>query len=599
MTRFRFDPLERRLLLNAGQIDLDFGADGVQHINTTGVPETAIYAGVTSAADILVVGNEVLQNPQLQSVPILYRYLPDGRDPDSSFGDGGRVIAPSSFREAVAAAQQPDDGIIVALGDGSIARFNADGALDTAFGGESKGNATGTPAGRAKIAGADFGIVGMVVDRFDGRIALFGNTSQSYRVAMFTADGAPDTAFSDDGLLTVAASGGGDDELGATSAAFESDGSLVVGMSQLLFSVDSLDPPDVGRVDRIDRNGVRTTLDEPTAIPILLAVTADDQVVVLTRFEANDFVYGLYRLAGDGTPIPGSEHAVNEVAPTNLALLPEGRVVIGGLKPGDDTHYVVARYTTHDDLDVTFGSLGVATIDAVPVDPIAVPMIELVPTYNEKLVLVTAGERRPPDIALLRLQGDGTTRVTASGSLIIGGTGGDDVIRLYRRRRDGFLVADILGTRHAVDPRRVKKIAVFSQSGNDSITIGARVPGAYIDGGDGNDTIAGGIYNDTIIGDDGNDSIFGGTGRDKIFGGDGADAIAAGGGNDYVLGGAQNDSIEGNGGFDTLSGAGGQDLLHGGGPEIDHLLGGAGTDTATRDPNDVINSVENLLEPVF
>jgi Ca2+-binding RTX toxin-like protein len=116
-------------------------------------------------------------------------------------------------------------------------------------------------------------------------------------------------------------------------------------------------------------------------------------------------------------------------------------------------------------------------------------------------------------------------------------------------------------------------------SGNDGID--------RIDGGNGNDVIDGGPDADQLFGGAGDDTISGGTGVDVLFGDDGNDSLSGGAGQDQLWGGAGNDTLNGGGGADWLRGEEDDDLLQANDNEIDNLIdGGAGTDTAVRDPQD-------------
>jgi hypothetical protein len=99
-----------------------------------------------------------------------------------------------------------------------------------------------------------------------------------------------------------------------------------------------------------------------------------------------------------------------------------------------------------------------------------------------------------------------------------------------------------------------------------------------IAGSNGVDTINGGGGNDVICGRDGNDKIRGGAGNDSIFGGLGDDDVGGQSGNDLVLGGFGNDHVQGDGGNDIVEGGDSNDTLNGGAGS-DRLLGGAGRDT--------------------
>uniref|UniRef100_UPI0015D3D055 cadherin-like domain-containing protein n=1 Tax=Acinetobacter sp. YH12218 TaxID=2601152 RepID=UPI0015D3D055 len=102
--------------------------------------------------------------------------------------------------------------------------------------------------------------------------------------------------------------------------------------------------------------------------------------------------------------------------------------------------------------------------------------------------------------------------------------------------------------------------------------------GAYIDGGEGNDTISGSGGNDYLVGGEGNDILHGGAGNDYLLGGSGDDTLNGNDGNDTLLGGAGNDILNGGAGNDILDGGAGNDILNGGAGN-DILTGGLGIDT--------------------
>ncbi len=133
-------------------------------------------------------------------------------------------------------------------------------------------------------------------------------------------------------------------------------------------------------------------------------------------------------------------------------------------------------------------------------------------------------------------------------------------------------------------------------AGNDFIDA-SNADGAYIDGGDGHDTIRGTYHADTIYGGGGDDFIQGGNGQDFIFGEGGNDAVYGyyrtpalesdtdagnvlngGSGDDTLVGFTGSDQLTGGGGNDKLFGHAGNDQLSGG-AGLDRLFGGAGLDT--------------------
>ena len=178
-----------------------------------------------------------------------------------------------------------------------------------------------------------------------------------------------------------------------------------------------------------------------------------------------------------------------------------------------------------------------------------------------------------------------TLRLNSRGSLLVVGTSQDDQVELHIRPRDGRLAARIDDLALAFAPSKVKRIAIATAGGNDTVTIAAGVRGASVDAGAGLDTLFGGQNADTL---------FGNAGDDQIFGFDGDDILVGGAATDYLLGGAGNDRLLGDDGNDTLSGAGGNDRIFGGGG-ADHILGGAGSDSAAASDEDFFDSIETLL----
>jgi Ca2+-binding RTX toxin-like protein len=124
-------------------------------------------------------------------------------------------------------------------------------------------------------------------------------------------------------------------------------------------------------------------------------------------------------------------------------------------------------------------------------------------------------------------------------------------------------------------------VSVFGQAGNDTVTLdesNGALPGAFLAGGEGNDTMTGGSGGDQLIGQASNDTLLGKGGNDFILGGDGNDVITGGDADDEVFGGAQ---VLGSGTSVTVAGL--QVLVNIGGSEgaNDSLIvnGGAGDDT--------------------
>jgi Ca2+-binding RTX toxin-like protein len=138
--------------------------------------------------------------------------------------------------------------------------------------------------------------------------------------------------------------------------------------------------------------------------------------------------------------------------------------------------------------------------------------------------------------------GDGVTD-----SVIVAGTNGNDALTVAGDS-SGVTVSG-LGTQVAIqhqDP--IDQLFVEGLGGNDSISATGLAAGAiteFLDGGDGNDTIAGGPGAETLLGGNGNDTIDGNGGNDRA---------ALGAGDDTFVWdpGDGSDTIDGEDGRDTM-----------------------------------------------
>ncbi len=198
-----------------------------------------------------------------------------------------------------------------------------------------------------------------------------------------------------------------------------------------------------------------------------------------------------------------------------------------------------------------------------------------------------------------------------AGILSIFGTSGHD--RIGMGIKGSNYVVTVNGQTRAFAKSSVNTIHAYGYEGNDLLQmIEFGMPGAYLDGGNGNDAIYGSSGNDTInagagrdtvytrdgdnrvAGGDGHDTIWGGAGRDRLFGGNGNDYISGGPGRDILGGDAGNDTLLGGSSNDTLYGGEGNDILNGNNG-ADYLDGGPGRDQTKLDPNDVARIAIEVL----
>ncbi|HEX8118312.1 MAG TPA: delta-60 repeat domain-containing protein, partial [Pyrinomonadaceae bacterium] len=157
-------------------------------------------------------------------------------DLDSSFGRGGRVTTDFGGAEgATAVAVQPDGKLVVAgsssqpggtqlQADFCVVRYKTDGSIDTSF---------GTDGRVLTDFGDTYDQALAVLVQPDGKIVVVGAAFSTgpmagadFALARYNADGTPDKTFGTDGEVTT--SFPSEFYSGATSAALQSDGRLVV-----------------------------------------------------------------------------------------------------------------------------------------------------------------------------------------------------------------------------------------------------------------------------------------------------------------------------------------------------------------------------------
>jgi len=249
---------------------------------------------------------------------------------DSSFGAKGTVrlnpAASSSqpFRSswANAAVRQPDGRIVAAgvIGErqAGLARFNADGSLDSTF---------GTPQGFVNFtAGTTYTEALAIALQPDGRILTTGHAHWMLFLARHTTDGKADTSFGTSGVVTV--------DLGKSGPA---DGAHLVGSAVLV-------QPD-GRIVVV---GTAYTVDATQNL-----VGSDVFAARFTRTGAPDPSFGNSGIALVDLGGQDAGHAA--------LLTGAGQIVIAGTRSGD---LALVRLTATGVLDSTFGTKGVTIRDA-------------------------------------------------------------------------------------------------------------------------------------------------------------------------------------------------------------------------------------------
>ena len=574
----------------SGKPDTTFSADGFQ-MHDFGRPFGTGDVAILPDSRLLVLGVGFLAK------------LNAGGGRSTSFGGGdGEVALPFDRGSSMAVA--PDGKIVVAgrNADDSIgiARFNADGSPDTTFGGG------------------------------DG-VAFFADVG----VYLFTG---PDVAVQSDGKILFTATDPGEmpdspvDDFDSAVFRLEMDGDL--------------DPTFAGGTGRMELD-----FGDDEA---LNAIALDKQGRIILGGQDQTYRYSFVaRLLASGQIDPGftQTRIDNSFDVVDLVVAPDSKIVVATWSDRG----LVARLNINGGFDTSFGAGdgylsgngGDVSMFAMDVQPDG----KIVTAAGGNFVTVArrfASANSQPSV-------EGSLQLT-NGVVRYTGTPGKDEVLVDTNSFNGKHTLRTRFTTQEF-PASVSSFDLRGNAGDDTLTIlGHIFLNDRLEGGLGNDKLRGGGGNDLLKGQEGNDELFGGDGSDTLDGGqgtdyqdggDGADTIdyslrnsavyvdlegdaddgpagendtvltiehiLGGRGNDILIGDALPNFIRGNGGDDTIAGRSNNDTLKGDAGRdklygdagndfldaldgiIDFIIdGGQDTDTAKKDPNDPLTSIELL-----
>jgi len=372
---------QQSLFAAPGDLDPTFDADGKVLTNIGAGAVTGRGMVIQPDGKIVVAGATDLNNPA--SDFIVTRYNADGTL-DATFDGDGKVTTDFNNKSdaAFAAALQSDGRIVVAGVSGTtgsdkdfaVARYNADGSLDSTFDGD----------GRVVT---DFGNLNdeafSVAIAPTGKIVVAGTTSSrngDFAVARYLANGSLDTTFDSDGLVTTDAFC-----VGNCSNTFERgrgvailpDGKIVVaGDARSFASSESVTMAaarylDSGALDiSFGRFGQATTFGINNFFATAMAVQPDGKIIVvggastfsnqvpkglvMDRFNANGFPDSNFFDSNATIPNAGA----NSYQYNSVAVQPDGKIVAAG---NFGAGFVVTRHQTNGFFDPFFGNNGIVT----------------------------------------------------------------------------------------------------------------------------------------------------------------------------------------------------------------------------------------------
>jgi len=347
-----------------------------------------------------------------------------------------------------------------------------------------------------------------VVAGFDGKIVAAGSSGVRFAVTRYNADGTLDTSFGGgDGIVTTSF-GAGLEARALGVAIEEGSGAIVaVGGTRPPFDLGGQSAGDVA-VARYDENGnldpgfgggdgkVTTDLGEnDDAVDV--AIQGDGKIVVV----AGGFTLARYETDGDLDPTFGEAgiQTTDFGTPStgqSVGVQPDGGIVAAGMAGNsdiEDTDFAVARYESDGDPDNTFGTNGKVVTDFGGADDEGHDVV--IQGGGE---LVVAG-RSGGDFAVARYESDGdldTPNFGGGDGLVIADLGGQDGASGVAIAAGGAIVAGgTSGTSVEGDAFVDGQLAVakFESDGDPDATFGGGDGKVTTDFGAGTSDVARGL----------------------------------------------------------------------------------------------------------
>ena len=364
----------------AGDLDPTFGMGGTVTTNFTSREDVAYPMAVQADGKIVVAGTSGFARFARFARFALARYNADG-SLDTTFGGDGKVTTNLSRQDDVAygLAIQPDGKIVVAGTSGfarfALARYNTDGSLDTSFSGDGKLTTNLTPYD-------DFAY-GLAIQSDDKIVAAgdsgAGGPKARFAVVRYNSDGSLDTSFGGDGKVTTDFTSHPEDGL---AMAITTDGKIVVvggngfGLPNENFALaryksdGSLDTSFGGD------GKVTTSFTRDPDVAFAVALQADGKIVAAggAGLGPSNPKFALARYNTDGSldtsfGVDGkviTDFTRGDDDAYSVALQADGKIVAAGQSGGSNPKFALARYDADGALDMSFSADGKLTTDFTP-----------------------------------------------------------------------------------------------------------------------------------------------------------------------------------------------------------------------------------------
>lgn len=382
----------------AGDLDSAFGTNGKVVSDLFGQSEVANAIALQNDGKIVVAGYTSIPGAPQKADFALARYNSDG-SLDMTFGNNGKVITDfdATHRDQANALAIQSDGKIIAAGFTSftgsddntdyafaLARYNADGTLDSGF-----GNAGKVVTNIANPSGFNVYYresINAIAIQSDGRIVATGtaflNIAQSmdFTTIRYNTDGSIDHSFGTNGtvftnFINTTPSEANDS---AGEIFIQNNGNIIVAgrVHHLAFDYGiaryhSDGTPDLtfGQNGQVTTNTLRQesgNAGKETA----MAVQSDGKIIIggFTQTNTGNNLFALTRLETNGNP--DSTFGEGGKVSTNLSgivrslkIQSDGKVIAAGTSADNSGDFRLARFNINGTLDETFMSGSTVTTD--------------------------------------------------------------------------------------------------------------------------------------------------------------------------------------------------------------------------------------------
>ena len=401
-----------RVLAAAGELDPGFGNGGKTVTSFSTRSDFAYAEAIQSDNKIVVVGTVDDSGPNGGFA--VARYTADGHL-DSSFGNGGKVTTKltNGFDTAHSVAIQTDGKIVVA-GDFNISgfalvRYNANGTLDSSFGVGGKVLTSSSSSGSAAYG---------IAIQADGKLIASGSADLDFALVRYKTDGNLDLLFGKNGRVTTSFTNA---YSVGWSVAIQSDGKIVGagytynGNANQDFAVARYNTD--GSLDSSFGNGgkVITTLTNSDDNAYSVAIQTDGKIVV------GGGIYGIFAIAlarynpdgsldssfgvGGKVITKSSDRGFYAFA---ITLQTNGKILAAGYAIDSQlgADFAVVRYNVDGSLDSSFGIGGIVITDFGSSADIA---WDVAVQSDGKIVVIgyTYDDNSLYDFAIARYSGDG------------------------------------------------------------------------------------------------------------------------------------------------------------------------------------------------